>query len=280
MGSKKYSYWTKVIAQTGLVSKGVVYMIFGVLIVLAALLPSEKPVGLFETIEYVITLGWFGRFIVLLMSVGLLCYSAWKYFQMVMNVEGYENDFAGYFIRITWLGPFLFYLLLSGHAVVQLYNWYFGKFLYYQGQPGRLQEMLYTEWGKWVIGFVALGLLGNAITLFYLAATGKYTIMLTGRNFHESSPRLARLTGMAGYVGYGFTLLILAVLFGLSIYHTDSSFAMGQESLYLYLIIRPWGKLLMAIISLGTVCYGTYFFLASIYRWRVAEGANSTNTGK
>ncbi len=271
-----YEQWTKRVAQVGLVSKGVVYLIFGTLIIMATYIPSGEPVGLFEIIQYIITLGWFGRLIVALMAMGLLCYSAWKYFQMVLNVEGYERNYAGYFIRFTWLGPLLLYLFLSGHSVVQLYNWYVGNFLYYPGEPGSLQRMLYAGWGKWVIGIISIGLLGNAITLFYLAFTGKYRIMLTGRNFYESSPRLARLTGMAGYISYGFTLLLLAVLFALAIYYSDMSYANGQESLFLYLIIQPWGKLLLTIIALGTVCYGAYFLLASFYRWREATSDDSS----
>lgn len=262
-----YEPWIKRVAQTGLVSKGAVYIMFGILIVLATY-TSEQPVGLMEIIQYVINLGWFGRLLVAFLAIGLFSYSAWKYAQMVLNVEGYDKDFRGYFVRITWLGPFVFYVVLGAHAVVQLYKWYFGEFLYFEGQSGKLQRFLTTSEGKWIIGFIALTLLVNAFTLFYLAATGKYTIMLTGRSFHESSPRLAKATGLTGYISYGLSLFITGALFAYSIYFSGDNYVEGQESMFRYLIVQPMGKVLLTMISFGTVCYGAYFLLAARYRWR------------
>lgn len=278
--SENYPDWLKRIAQTGLVAKGVVYFIFGVLILMTTYIPTDEPVGLFELVKYTIDLGWFGRLILALMALGLFCYSAWKFFQMVYNVEGYKDDFMGYFVRITWLGPFVFYIGLGGHALLQLINWYTGRFSYFRGEPNGLQDLLYTNAGKWLVGFIAFTLLVNGVSLFYLAFTGKYTIMLTGRGFFQSSPRLAKITGFTGYTGYGITLSILAVLFGLSIYYTDGSLARGQDSLFYYLMNQPFGRLLLTAISVGTICYGLYFFMASFYRWREPEADSSTNTGK
>lgn len=278
--SENYKSWTKRIAQIGLVSKGVVYMIFGVLILMATYSVGDDPIGLFEIVQYIMTKGWFGLVIVLLMAIGLLCYSAWKFFQMTMNLEGYEKDFHGYFVRTTWVGPLFFYLFLAGHAFRQLYNWFFGQFHYYEGKTGKFEEVLNTQWGKWIVAFVAISLLINAITLFYLAFTGRYKIMLTGQ-FYEKSPRLARLTGVIGYVAYGVALFITAILFAYSIYESDQSYLDGQKSMFWYLIVQPFGQLLLSIIASGTICYGLYFLLASFYRWRNhSSSESSTSTGK
>lgn len=278
---KTYPYWLIRTAQVGLVSKGVVYFIFGALILMTTYIPLNEPIGLFELIKYIISLGWGGRLAVALMALGLLCYSLWKFFQMIFNVEGYKDNTMGYFVRFTWFGPFLFYLVLGGHAFIQLYNWYFGNFTF-PFNSGQLQNMLYTTYGKWIVGFISLMFLVNAGSLFYLALSGRYTIMLTGRRFFEDSPRLAKITGLAGYIGYGITLLILSTLFALSIYYTDSSLAQGQDSLFYYLVKQPFGTVLLTAIAVGTICYGVYFFLASLYRWREPDiaGERFTSTGK
>ncbi len=276
----KYPEWLKQVAKLGLIAKGVVYFIFGSLIVMATYIPKDDPVGLFEIVKYTISLGWMGRVITALMAAGLFCYSLWKFFQMAFNVEGYKDNIRGYFIRITWLGPFLFYLILGGHAAIQLVNWYFVNFNYNPTDRSVFQEILFTTWGKWVVGFVALTLIVNAGSLFYLALTGRYTIMLTGRGFYYNSPRLARLTGLFGYLGYGLTLLILGILFALAIYYSNSSFAQGQDSMFYYLIRQPFGKLILTVIAFGTVSYGVYFFLASFYRWREEGTDSSIKTGK
>lgn len=265
-----YKPWHKRVAQVGLISKAGVYIIFGILILMATYTTGD-PIGLMELVKYFINQGTLGRFLVVMMSIGLFCYAAWKFFQMVLNLENYDKDLYGYFVRITWLGPFIFHVVLGTHGLVQFFKWQNGQFFYYHNEESELQRFLYTETGKWLIGLMALMFLVNAITLFYLAFTGKYTIMLTGRNFYERSPRLARITGLTGYISYGISLLITGGLFAYSIYKTSDPYLEGQESMFHYLLARSQGQLLLTFIAFGTVCYGLYFALTAYYRWRSGE---------
>jgi hypothetical protein len=267
MSTHNYTKRMKRIAQVGMMAKGVVYFIFGSLIFSTTFSVISEPVGLFEVLKFIIYQGTFGRMAVLLMALGLLCYSAWKYYQMAHNAEGYENDALGIFIRISWVGPFVFYLFLGGHALIQLFNWYFRDFNLDVGN-GTLLDFTSSATGFWVVTLVAIVLLLNAGTLFFLAISGKYKLLLSGKDFFETNPKLATTTGFVGYTGYGVTLLLLGGLFTTSLIIKDSSFAQGQDSLFIFLISQPFGKIALSIIALGTICYGLYFFLAAFYRWR------------
>lgn len=262
-----YTHSVKRIAQTGLIGKGLIYVIFGTLILMAAFGTGDNPVKLFSIIKYIITFGWYGRAVVMLLSLAILCYSAWKLLQMLLNTEGYKKDLHGYFVRITWLGPFFFYLALGGHAVWQLYKFYAGTFQYGADETG-LKKYLFTPQGKWVIAAVSVALLGNAISLFYLAFTEKYTTMLTGKRFHNFAPKPAKVLGFTGYFFYGLALLIISVLFAFSIYYTDSSLANGSESMLDFFIGYWYGPLLISAIAFGTMSYGVYFIAAPFYRWK------------
>lgn len=265
--STYYPTAVKRVAQIGLVGKGIVYVIFGVLILMATYGTGNSPVKLFSIIKYIISFGWYGRGVVVILTAGLLCYSAWKFMQMMLNTEGYKKNLYGYFIRVTWIGPFVFYLTLGVHAIWQLYKFYTGTFNYTDDEVG-LSKYLYTEHGKWIITFVSITLFGNAISLLYLAFTGKFKTMLTGKRFYHDAPRFARYSGFTGYFFYGLALFIISILFALSIYNTDSSMANGGESL-LDLFIDSWyGRLVLSSIAFGTSSYGFYFILASGYRWR------------
>lgn len=266
--TQKYTPTIKFIAKAGLISKGIVYAIFGALILMAVYGRSEEPVKLFGIIKYIMTFGWYGRLTVMLLSAGLLCYSAWKFLQMLLNTEGYPHNIHGYFIRITWLGPFFFYLLLGGHAAIELYKWYFTGSIFDSSNAADMEDVLSHSWGVWLIASIAIGLFINAVSLFYLSFSGKYTTMLTGQRFYDNSPKLARYTGFSGYFLYGLALLIISVLFGLSIYYQDMSMAQGSQSMFNFFINKPYGAILLTFISLGTICYGIYFFMASFYRWK------------
>lgn len=258
----------KTVAQIGLISKGVVYCIFGTLIFLATFSSTEEPVGLFEVIKYIINKGAVGRVLVLVMAFGLLSYAFWKFLQMFFNAEGYKKNLNGYFIRITWIGPFIFYLTLGLHGLVQLYKWYFGTFRYFEGKESDFNGLLESSWGETLIILIGIGLISNAITLFYLAVTGKYKLLMSGREFYEHNPKAATFAGLIGYVGYGVTLFILGALFLAATYYHDYTLAKGQESMFYYLLSKPFGKILLSVVAIGTIAYGLYFFLAAFYRWR------------
>ncbi len=268
-----YTTSVKRIAQAGLVSKGIVYFIFGVLILMAVFSRGDEPVRLFAILKYIINLGWLGRVVVILLTLGLFCYSLWKFFQMVFNTEGYPKDLHGYFIRVTWFGPFVFYLIMGSHAAVQLYRFYSGTFDY-GSTDGSLQSIMYEANGKWFITFLALTFFGNAFSLFYLGFSGKYTLMLTGKRFFDNSPRFARITGFLGYVMYGLALLIISFLFAAALYKSDPSMARGGPSMFDFLKSQSYGVVLLVAIATGTMCYGIYFFAASFYRWQKDKPRN------
>jgi hypothetical protein len=263
-----YNRYITRIAQVGLVSKGVVYSLFGALIIASTFSVYNQPIGLFEVIKFIINTNFFGRLSVFVLALGLLCYALWKYFQMVYNVEGYQNNLRGIFMRISWFGPFLFHLFFSGYAFSQLYFWYTKNFEVLSQKVGTLQNVTNSPLGFYGILLVSLGLLINGITLFYLANTGKYKLLLSGKNFFEKNSRLAGWLGFLGYNGYGAALLLLGLLFGAALLFNDVRFAQGHQSLFYFLILQPYGKILLSFIALGTISYGAYFFLAAFYRWR------------
>jgi hypothetical protein len=228
-----------------------------------------------EVVKFLIYQDTFGRIAILILSLGLFCYAAWKYSQMVLNAEDHDQNLLGYVTRFTWLGPFIFYIILGIHGLWQLYKWYFGDFQYESEELGRFIQFVETLPGKWVAAFLALLFLVNAVTLFYLAFSGRYSIMLTGKDFHQTSPRLARAVGLVGYIGYGLALFITAVLFVLSIFYAGVSFMDEQESVFRFLLQQEWGKMTLTVIAIGTISFGMYFLFTAYYRWKLGRDPKS-----
>ena len=196
---------------------------------------------------------------------------------MVLNTEGYHKNLKGYFIRITWLGPFIFYLILGGHSAVQLLRYYSGSFTY-GNTNGSLQNFMYEQGGSWFIVFLAATFFLNACSLFYLGFSGKYTLMLTGQRFYDNSPRFARITGFLGYVMYGVALLIISFLFAAALYTSNPSMAQGGQSMFDFLRSQAYGVVMLMAIASGTMCYGIYFFAASFYRWQEDKPQSSLSS--
>ncbi|WP_460881169.1 DUF1206 domain-containing protein [Pontibacter rugosus] len=81
-------FWVKRIAQVGLITKGAVYFLLGVLALAAAfgLGRDTREVNRKEVFLFIEEL-LLGRVLLLIVSVGLACYCAWRLLQAITDTE-------------------------------------------------------------------------------------------------------------------------------------------------------------------------------------------------
>lgn len=91
----------KKMACAGYAAKGIVYLIVGVLTLLAALNMGGQKMGKFKIIGFLNEQA-FGAFLLIFMALGLLCYSVWRFIQAIGNPENIKPDATGIFTRIGY----------------------------------------------------------------------------------------------------------------------------------------------------------------------------------
>ncbi|GAB3834669.1 hypothetical protein GCM10028895_55070 [Pontibacter rugosus] len=106
-------FWVKRIAQVGLITKGAVYFLLGVLALAAAfgLGRDTREVNRKEVFLFIELL--LGRVLLLIVSVGLACYCAWRLLQAITDTEGKGAGITGLVYRARYGASSAFYGLLA-----------------------------------------------------------------------------------------------------------------------------------------------------------------------
>ena len=111
--SKDAEWWIVPLARFGFAAKGVVYMIIGVLAVLAAFGDrGEQTTDSRGALQEVLTQP-FGQVLLGVIAVGLFGYAAWRFVQAIFDTENKGSDAKGIFTRIGYAGIGVLYASLA-----------------------------------------------------------------------------------------------------------------------------------------------------------------------
>jgi hypothetical protein len=259
--SKKAAAWKKQLARTGLVSKGVVYCLLGMLAFMAAFEISGQSddkadkQGVFQFVQE--RTG--GNIILALIAVGLLCYSTWRVAEAVTS-NGTKKSMGK---RIRYLFSGMIYLSLAFYAVKMLV----GK----KDSEGKnsTQEMvaalLDKPFGQWLVGIVALSIAAVGIYQAYYGISEKYKKHVTGLKLHSASSAMLLRSGKIGYVSRALVWLLIAFLLMKAALHSNSKEAGNTGNAFHFLETSPYGSYLLGILALGLICYGIFNFIRARY---------------
>jgi hypothetical protein len=257
-GSQKEK-WIEKFARFGIVSKGIVYCLIGVLTTMAALgLRGDKASK--EDAFKVIYAQPLGQVLLIVIALGLFGYVTWRFFQSVYDIDYKGNDTKGKFIRLGYAFSGLIYLALAVYALKLSLNG--------PGGGGDSQQFIITKVlsypaGAWAIGIVALLTIGNGIRQLYKAISGKF--MKNVRLTHTKHSDLFKKTGIAGYFSRGLVLIIIGYFFLRASLHHNANEAIGTEGAFSFLE-NAFGSILMGLVSIGLVGYGVFMFIKGRYQ--------------
>ncbi len=253
----------KPIAQAGLVAKGIVYSLFGILTFMAAFHMNGKSVRhtdkddvfsfVYEQTGGQIMLG--------IIALGLLCYCMWRMIQALSDTEDKGSHLKGILNRLRYVLSGLVYGSLALHVIKLL-------FLYTRDSGDGKQTMARTlmnqPFGQWLVGMAALILLGIGVYQIYYGLSNHYKkhVEKIGRS---SNPMVLLAAGKIGFIARGIVWVLIAWLFFKAAWHANSSEAGDSSKAFSYLQSIAFGSYLLAIMGIGLLCYGIFNFIRMRY---------------
>lgn len=255
--------WTRVAARLGLSAKGVVYCLSGLIALMAALNLGSKSAddagkeGVFSFIED----QPFGKWLMLAVGLGLICYTAWRWIQAFKDTEHKGSDKGGFGKRFGYFFSGLVYAGLGVYAI----NRFLGAGKSGGGNEGWLSKLLQQPFGQWLVGIVAAITIGVGLYQIYRAFSGKYKKYVS-RGLHHGAAGWISKVGVVGYTARGIVWLILGWLFIKAALQANSKEANGSEAAFSWLQEGSYGSTLLAAIALGLICYGVFMFLRAKYQ--------------
>lgn len=255
--------WVERLAKVGLIAKGIVYCLIGVLAFMAAMelgknsTDEADQTGVFRFIGEQA----FGRVLLGIVVIGLLCYSLWRLIQAVKDTEAKGSDAKGIGYRITYGFRALFYGILAFTAAkVAL-----GGTTDDGSEQTYTSELLQQPFGPWMVGAVAVGIALTAIYQFYLGFSEKYRKTVEAAGLKDETETFMIRFGKFGFIARGVVWIILSYMFLRAALDSDAQEAGGTSSAFQFLENSAYGSILLGAVALGLVCYGLFMFMQAKY---------------
>lgn len=245
------------IAIIGFVAKGLIYVVVGILSLLAALNMGGESSGTTHALLFFKRQA-FGQILLMALGAGLLCYSCWMFVRSIKDPEKIGGHRKAILLRIGIFFTGLVYAVLSGLAFYHLFS--------ATGEnPGeRYLDFLGSATYSIVFIVVGLALAVNAVILVVGVFKGDLLdqFNLEGRK----GSQLLRMGGQFGFYSRAFIVFIIAYFFLRAGFYTGNNEIKGIADAFSFLDQSLIGRILMVVTAVGFVFYGLFYILLSRFR--------------
>lgn len=255
------SPWVEGLGRAGLVAKGVLYAVIGILAIQVALGGREQKPDRQGALR-AIAEQRFGKGLLILLAAGLAGYAAWRLAQALLDRDNEGEGWQGLAKRAGSLAKAGWYGTLCGLTISTLVGNGGGGGNEQKTTAGVFDRPL----GRYVVYAAGLAFLGAAVFNGYRAITCKFNKSLKTRTMSKAEEAAANGLGILGHVAR-FVIFGLIGLFLLrSAWEFDPKEARGLDGSLLELSQQPYGGVLLGAVGVGLISYALYCFVQARYR--------------
>ncbi|MBB04321.1 DUF1206 domain-containing protein [Pseudooceanicola sp.] len=260
MSDDRAPAWVVPVMRTGYSARGFVYIVLGILTILAAWTGSEAE-GTRQSLENLRSFPG-GSLMLWGVAIGLLAYCVWRLIDAFMDLEDYGHAPKGVIAR-------------GGQVVTGLLHGYLafsaGRLALGQRESGEgggssghsaASWVLQQPYGKFVIGAIGLVTIGAGVYYCYKAYSEKYKEHL---RCTATSERLDPLI-KTGLVAHGIVIALIGAFLLYAGITADSSQVGGIGKAFQTVRSQPFGQILLGGMGLGMLCFALYCVVEAIYR--------------
>lgn len=257
------------IRSFGFFTKGMVYLMVGALTFMAAINWGGGISGSNNVVRFLFDLPM-GEIFVGATSLGLIAYSLWRFYQVVLvQRDNNEDKLKGGFKMLRYFYSGLFYITIAYTFAKPLVNTLLGKARETGGGNGEekaaLWELLNHDWGKILIWALALLIAGQAIQQFYISYKAGFMKKIDNYPKVKYEYDLIKKVGRFGYAARGVVFGILSFFVVRVILSHNANAYKGTKGALEYLLSFDYGTLLLATVALGLAGYGIFHILVARY---------------
>ena len=255
----------KRIARIGLIAKGFIYCLIGILAFMSAFEiggQTSKSTGksaIFDMVQHLPA----GKPILILLIAGLLCYAFWRAVQFFNDTENKGSDFKGFGKRLRYLLSCIVYLSFAAVAFKTLLNGNQSKGG--SGNQEMVSALINKPFGQGLVFIVAGIIAGIGIYQIFYGLSKKYKKHINTLKLQSTEAKYLLISGIAGYVSRGVVWLVIAWLIFKAALHTNAREAGDTTSAFDFLEHSSYGSYLLAAIAAGLILYGIFNFVRARY---------------
>ncbi len=255
----------KKMACAGYIAKGTVYALTGILALLAAFNMGGDKAGKLEIIDFLENQA-FGNWLVIILALGLFCYSIWRFIESIGDPEGIGTDAKGIVKRISFFISGFVYGAIGIFAVLDVW----GKTSLLKGGGSSGNSLLNGTTGKYFFLVIGFSLAVKGIYQFIKAYKGDFLDKFQIQSIQAvAKRRYIKRVGYAGLIARGIVTSIIAYFFitaGFNLGGNPSNEMKGTAAAFSFIQEQAFGKWLLGLVAAGLVSYGIYMFTMAAYR--------------
>lgn len=247
------------VAQTGLVAKGVVYLLLGLLAFMAAFElggHGNKEATQTGALQFVKDLPA-GEVILIAVVIGLLCYSYWRGMQAYHT----NSDKKGWGKRLRYIFSGLAYLAFA-YTAIRVAG---GDHSTGDSNQDVARELLSKPLGQVLVWLFALILTAVGAYQIYYGLSEKYQKHVQHLSLHTEHATLLLRSGKVGYISRGIVWLVIAFLFIRAAISATASEAGNTGKAFQFIESTPYGSPLLGVLGAGLMAYGIFNFVRARY---------------
>jgi len=261
--------WSIRLARCGFATKGIVYLLIGVLAAQAAIGAGGKTTDNRGAIESLYQQP-FGRALVAAIALGLFAYALWLFVAALLDPERKGSDAKGAGTRLgsaalgcsyAALGVVALTLVTQGHSDAKSSD---------AATQDWTATLLAHPFGDALVVLGGVAVLGVAGFFFFQAATARFREQLDLGSANRTERQWVVPLGRAGFAALGVVDVIIGVFLILAALRHNAGEAKGMGSALAAVSQRPYGGVLLAVVALGFIAYAAYTGAEARYRRLVA----------
>jgi len=252
---KKMNSKKAILSRIGMMAKGIVYLLIGILTTLPILGMGGKASGSKDTLTFLAQQP-FGKVLLILIGFSLLAYLFFRCYQAFANLKNHKKDAKGYAMRASYVFSGLVYGFLGFTALKMAFG---GS----SGNSSSVSKLLNSEYGHIIAIIVAIGLTGKAIYEFHMAYSGKFKDEVNHANISSKARNLLLNAGKIGFTARGIVAAILAFLFFKAGFKHSGGDINRADAFNL--LQNEVGAIVMTLVAVGIAAYGMFMVLKSKY---------------
>ncbi|MBD1850061.1 DUF1206 domain-containing protein [Leptolyngbya sp. FACHB-711] len=256
--------WIEKLARLGFAAKGIVYFVVGLLAAQAAFGTGGKTTDSSGALSTIVTQP-FGKFLLALVTIGLIGYALWRLVQTIFDPEHAGEPTKAKQIAQR-IGYGLSALTYSGLALTAI------KLIMGNPTSGGDSTQDWTArfmaqpFGRWLVGLAGLVVIGVGLAYLYEAFIAKFQRHFNLNLMSESERQWTKRLGQFGIAARGIVFGIIGLFLTLAALRQNANEARGLGGALAALAAQPFGPWLLGIVALGFIAYSIYSLIEARYR--------------